>query len=535
MTENSKEEQIAKRKAAASEFSNDLATLPKMYQCTKKPHRPIFPVRHSLRPSFIASNTEQKSLGIEPKGLNMTNTHWLETVRQGFIYIYAPDGHQGDTASDINKKWMVFRYNTDVNDINSKISYKFIDTENKEGYPHFIKYRFENQNSSTQLGTTSDNWKREGVYPAPFIHDDTSEVYIAYSEYPWTPALFEKIESDDTELRDIIMTKVNPVPLNKKTEKPKYALPQEQVNLLKEIDNYVINFSLQSHKQNAIDEFKKKDLAAINLQRYTKILPATVTFCTDELEKGLFVVLTDTLGEIRELQSQHILLADKRGRYLSDYRYPMTIGSVIDPHLALSVRGKTPPNEPTIRKKLIAAYEESEKSWFGAKKEFALVSSFEDEYKKLLQDDFDKHFKPITAVLSNLRLLRERQSLTKLLLQLEIDSKKAATDNNKVKTCIVSTGNYLSIVSDCLYSLQESEQGWLELTNLFEGKNNTESKQDKNKNKNKDKDKDKVAFPEIPKWIDILDKVNELSETFEEAPAAGFILYMQVLTVFLFH
>ncbi|KYK89964.1 toxin VasX [Aggregatibacter actinomycetemcomitans] len=162
---------------------------------------PIYPLRYALSSFYLDNAT--KSLNktppqpphianiTAPESMRRGSIHQLHQLRQGFIYIYSPTQHQY-IASDKNNKWMVFRYFTHKDDVNSANQFPAGGKE-AEGLGYsFILYQW-GENASTYPWKIADMPSMDVV----FVDKTQQWVYMAYSEYPWSAEILDQLERDE--------------------------------------------------------------------------------------------------------------------------------------------------------------------------------------------------------------------------------------------------------------------------------------------------------------------------------------------------
>ncbi|MDC2825939.1 hypothetical protein PHA51_07845 [Rodentibacter pneumotropicus] len=403
---------------------------------------PIYPVRYALSGYYLDSaQASLKNNGLEttsniadilrPDSMRRGRIHQLQQLRQGYVYIYSPTTHQA-VATDKNNKWLVFRYVTHSDDINSRSVIMEEDKNSKTANFKFILYQWGDKGANGE-------WKQMEVQGLPlatdtvFVDKTQQWVYIAYSEYPWSAEMFERLEADE-KIRQSMMAKVN---VDSK-EKTKNSAPFEMLYDL------VVEFT---NDQTLIDIGKN---AFTGIQKAFK----TPTLCGEQ-EKGLVVALEDTIGEMRELQDILYKLVDAKTTYYEEYSYPLTIGHLIDPKVVYDVQGKKFPLENNQR-----IIEQP-----GVKK---VLSKDFDQYTKLVADSYHRFDVPRKAIIEQLSQLKRREPLRVLLTELMpslLKKLNPATEN----TAGLDRTSYVfcRTVADICMGLESSPEGEKELETLF--------------------------------------------------------------------
>ncbi|OOF54444.1 hypothetical protein BKK56_09350 [Rodentibacter genomosp. 2] len=390
----------------ADEFSaiNNPTESSKKSGCGNLPLIPILPVRYGLTLDYTSSAINGKVSDIpKPAGLNETNIHWIQTLRQGFVYIYAPSGHH-DISTDMKNgknsggNWLVFRYSTHSNDANSSYKFEDVETDAVQQTPHFFLYSWGEKGAAGDWKKHSDKICKTLNKTTAFIHKDTSQAYIAYSEYPWPAELFTEVAKKD-DLRTKLMVELNTTPGKETT--PHTCPIDLAVNKVKEFLPIriakLITDTVYRHTRMKNEEWKGSD---VNLN-----------------EKGLMVVLQDSLGEIKELQACHANILDRITKCDLEYQYPLTIGTLIDPTTIYEASGKPIPKEFTqesIKKKLTNQYQYLVPNFRKRliqliKEKSQQVEKYEKDLEKIVQQIIELHKRDdIFVLLQNVRGIAEQ-------------------------------------------------------------------------------------------------------------------------------
>lgn len=357
---------------------------------------PILPVRYGLTLDYTSNAIKGNIAEIStPKGLNSNAVHWIQTLRQGFVYIYAPNGHH-DISTDRKNggnsggNWLVFRYATNTSDANSGEKFDGVDTDSIQQLPHFFLYAWGEEGAAGEWEKHSDKICTTLNKSTAFVHKDTSQVHIAYSEYPWPAELFDELATNDN-LRKKLMIELNTVDRNKETE---YTCPISLV-------------------PNKVVEFKRAkiiaDLFKNTIFRHTRMKNEEWKGSDFHLEEdGFMVVLQDTLGEIKELQACHSNILDQITKCDLEYQYPLTIGTLIDPTTIYEAANKPLPEEfkkEEVTKKLTKQYKH-------------LIPNFRKRLIQLIQEKAkrtEKYGKDLEKVVQQIIKLHKRNDILPLL------------------------------------------------------------------------------------------------------------------------
>ncbi|AOF52404.1 toxin VasX [Rodentibacter caecimuris] len=409
----------------------------------EQPFIPIYPVRYALSGFYLNSIRERlndnailpysKIADISvPNEMKRGSIHQLQQLRQGYIYIYSPTTHRA-VATDKNNKWLVFRYVTHADDVNSN---NFITEEDKNLKTtnfKFVLYQWGDEGANGK-------WEQRAVEGLPLITDtlfvDKTQqwVQMAYSEYPWSAEIFEHLEKDE-QARAAIMAKID-------VQSKKLTKNSAPFEMLWEL---------------AIEFSKEQKSIELNKDTFTRIKKAfkAPTLCGEQ-DKGLIVALEDTIGEMRELQNLLTQFIDKKATYHEEYAYPLTIGHIIDPKVIYDVQGKECPfkNEQLIINQN------------GVKK--ALSNDF-GKYTKLVADSYSRFDVPAKALTEQLIQLKRRKPLRVLLTEFmptllkEISKKESINTTGLDRTAFV----YCRLLADICIGLESTQEGQKELETLF--------------------------------------------------------------------
>ena len=418
-TQNAKIKGNAKKKSPASlsvQQKIDLETV-NVTLC-ELPVIPIYPVRYGLSANYLKSAWNNGIIGeitapIGMFGAHEKGAHQIMQLRQGFVYIYAHTKHR-IFSTDEKGKWLVFRYITHNNDINSSSEFERPgDIEERIGEFYFLLYKWgkDGANGKWEEGKLNDtNYPcaaNASAFRTVFVDKDTEMVDIAYSEYAWSAEIFERVENDPG-FRASVMTTVNV----KNQNITEHSAP------LKDIDKHVMEYSIKE------TDDTNDSLAKLSESWHTQIksakFPYRIPYMPNHNEVGLVVALEDVVGEMHELQKLIIDLTEQQKAYYARYSYPITIGNIIDPKIGFDVRGKPYPFKPQER-----VIEQK-----GVKG--ALISEFHTKMTTLLKEPFERYEKPINALVKQVVQMANQRASFKDFFQVSTDIARYAPSENAI-------------------------------------------------------------------------------------------------------
>lgn len=410
-------------------------------QC-ELPLIPIYPLRYALSSFYLDDAT--KSLNktppqpphianiTAPDSMRRDSIHQLHQLRQGFIYIYSPTQHQY-IASDKKNKWMVFRYFTHKDDVNSANQFPAGGKE-AEGLGYsFILYQW-GENASTSPWKIADMPSMDVV----FVDKTQQWVYMAYSEYPWSAEILEQLERDES-LRNAIMSKIDVTNQNTTQNSASFD----------EISSFAIAF-----------DNKEKDLFSISKNWFTRVKKAhKLPKLCGEQEKGLIVGLKDVVGELRELSNILAELNEKSEAYYKKYAYPITIGNIIDPKVAYDVRGEKYPLNATLR-----VIEQK-----GVRD--ALSDQFDNKYKALMRNAYEWYEKPAKAIIEQINNLYRWAPIRLMMTEVIPKALKSIDINNHAA---INHTSYVfnRLLTDMVIGLESTPEGEKLLESLLKAPEN---------------------------------------------------------------
>ena len=430
--ENNRKTSSAVRKDL-SQLKEDSKTL----SITNNKCHPIYPLRYALSTFYL--NEANVSLDTEsprtpkineitvPSSMRRDSIHQLQQLRQGFIYIYSPTRHQY-IATDKKDKWLVFRYFTHKDDVNSANQFPAGGKEAEGLGYRFILYQWEDNASKHP-------WKVADIPPMDTVFVDKTQqwVYMAYSEYPWSAEMLEQLDKDE-QLRNGIMSKIDVT--NQTTTANSASFD--------EINSFAIEFD---NNEKALFDMSK------NWFTRTQKAHRLPTLCGEQT-KGLIVGLKDVVGELRELQNILYRLTQAGETYYQKYVYPLTIGNIIDPKVAYDVRGEAFPF-----KKMMRVIEQK-----GIKE--ALSNQFESKYRTLVNQGYEWYEKPAKAVIEQINGLYQWMPLKDLVSKVIPNAlHSAGKENHEAINHTAYVFNRL--LTDMVIGLESTPEGEKLLTSLL--------------------------------------------------------------------
>ncbi len=402
---------------------------------------PIYPVRYGLGVNYL-NNARKGQVGhiSAPNGILATHTrdssHRLMQLRQGFIYIYAHTKHRL-FSTDKAGKWLVFRYITHSNDMNSASEFERPGgIETHFGQYTFLLYKWGERGANGKWGVGKLDEKRYpcvanvSTFSCPFVDKDVGKVDIAYSEYAWSSEMFERLEKEGG-FRKSVMTTID-------------------VDKLLDVNQHPFG-SLQVH---VLEYAGTKDLSTVTHGWYTQLAPQSGLPKQSSMlpyEKALMVALEDVAGEMHELQKITLDLAQKQADYHAKYLYPITIGNIIDPKIAYDVRGEKYPHKESER---VIAQRGVEK---------ALNPQFKSKFTSLLKTSFESYEKPMEKLIEQIWRLGERKAF-KFTIGLALQCMLGV---KSLQESAYSAYCFFSLLKDITLGTSSTPKGIAYLSHLF--------------------------------------------------------------------
>lgn len=286
----------------------------------EKGMRPIFPVRFAIKPSVLTE------LSLEPRTINAetdivnTGDHELRRIRQGYLYIFVPneieDVESRTEAS--NGYWMVFRYQSQLDDFNSPVlddhghipfSIRNPDTDPYVGANYsFRQYTWLDGYAAGRWGFNNSK-----IYPYAYVPKQVTKIEIAYSEHRWPAKFFEQAEAD-AEFRKKLM-----VPIDLAPQQTDFTLP------LSELENHVVDFKQELFTLNSL----LTDYADCHTGVYPQN-PQDVLSCVKEQENARIVALHDPVGRVLDINERIHKNDNERMVYNAEYQYPLVTARAVE-------------------------------------------------------------------------------------------------------------------------------------------------------------------------------------------------------------
>ena len=373
---------------------------------------PIYPVRYGLSINYL-KDIQEKGLVSEidkPTGMfgaYAKGAHQIMQLRQGFIYIYTKTPHRLNgkiVSSDEKGHWLVFRYITHRDDMNSNSEFEHPSGNFQETFSNhmFLLYKFGEEGANGKwepIQLEQPCIQGQSSFNVAFVSREVAEFDIAYSEYAWSAELFEKLEQDKT-LRHSIMTTIKSNIVEERDENGElfnvskgdgiHSAPLREIaQQVTEYSNLYPNLAKQTENWHTRLDLQTPPQQTQGLLSYKRF--------------GLVVALEDVVGEMRELQNAILNLTEKQQHYYAQYAYPITIGNIIDPKLNYDLRGQKYPfdaKQRVIEQKGVRS---------------ALIPEFQSKMTALLKEPIMRFEKPIDALADQIAKLADRGHLIKIL------------------------------------------------------------------------------------------------------------------------
>ena len=295
---------------------------------------PIIPVRYSLTEKQLERAGETGEIAGEPVDNGIFDQRYdLRRIRQGYVYIYAHFGQNGEGSdSKRNDVWLVFRYDTTRDDVNSSApkSEPGIAHSHNKGEYVFLKFKWED-------GTPYGPWKAEGKpYPYAFVQKESSLIDIAWSEERWPADFFSRLEGSSKERKRIMQQ------VNLKVPSTYHSFPATMLH------EKVADFNPAN-----VDEKS-------NSMRRTSIGYSgqhTISICEDDEKRARVVALHDPVGNAQDLACAQECLRNTDLKNGKEYKYAIDTAKVIR---SLS----TPYKDPKTDEETKPAISREDGGWF---------------------------------------------------------------------------------------------------------------------------------------------------------------------------
>lgn len=300
-------------------FSATQSAIDPVLPC-EKGIRAIFPVRFAIKPSVL-TEVSQKPRAISPEtNISDTGDHELRRIRQGYVYIFVPNEIE-DVASRTeatNGYWMVFRYQSQLDDFNSPVLEEHgqipFSIRNPDTDPYVgVNYSFRQYTWLDGYAAGRWGFNNSKIYPYVYVPKQVTKVEMAYSEHRWPAKFFEQAEVD-AEFRKKLM-----VPIDLAPEQTDFTLP------LSELENHVIDFKQEL--------FSLGSLLIDYADCHTGVYPQDandVLGCVKEQETSRIVALHDPVGRVLDINERIHINDNERMVYTAEYQYPLVTARAVE-------------------------------------------------------------------------------------------------------------------------------------------------------------------------------------------------------------
>lgn len=285
----------------------------------EKGMRAIFPVRFAIKPSVLTELSMGPRTISAETNIGSTGDHELRRIRQGYVYIFVPNEIE-DVASRTesgNGYWMVFRYQSQLDDFNSPVledhgqipfSIRNPDTDPYVGANYsFRQYTWLDGYAAGRWGFNNSK-----IYPYVYVPKQVTKIEIAYSEHRWPAKFFEQAEVD-AEFRKKLM-----MPIDLAPQQTDFTLP------LSELENHVVDF-----KQ---DLFTLDTFLPDYADSHTGVYPQSsqeVLGCVKEQENARIVALHDPVGRVLDINERIHKNDNEQTAFTLAHQYPLTTAKAI--------------------------------------------------------------------------------------------------------------------------------------------------------------------------------------------------------------
>ncbi len=299
-------------------FSATQSAIDPVLPC-EKGIRAIFPVRFAIKPSVLTA-VSQRPRAISPETKIMdTGDHELRRIRQGYVYIFVPNEIE-DVASRTeaaNGYWMVFRYQSQLDDFNSPVLEEHgqipFSIRNPDTDPYVgVNYSFRQYTWLDGYAAGRWGFNNSKIYPYVYVPKQVTKIEIAYSEHRWPAKFFEQAEVD-TEFRKKLM-----VPIDLAPEQTDFTLP------LSELENHVIDFKQEL--------FSLSSFLTDYADCHTGVYPQNandVLSCVKEQETSRIVALHDPVGRVLDINERIHKNDNESTAFSLAHQYPLTTAKAI--------------------------------------------------------------------------------------------------------------------------------------------------------------------------------------------------------------
>lgn len=299
-------------------FSATQSAIDPVLPC-EKGLRAILPVRFAIKPSVLTElSISPRSICAEADVVN-PGDHELRRIRQGYVYIFVPNQIEDEASRTeaSNGYWMVFRYQSQLDDFNSPVleehgqipfSIRNPDTDPYVGANYsFRQYTWLDGYASGRWGFNNSK-----IYPYIYVPKQVTKIEIAYSEHRWPAKFFEQAEVD-AEFRKKLM-----VPIDLAPEQTDFTLP------LSELENHVVDFKSELF---SIETFLN-DYADCHTGVYPQE-SKDVLSCVKEQATSRIVALQDPVGRVLDINERIHKNDNERTAFSLSHQYPLVTAKAI--------------------------------------------------------------------------------------------------------------------------------------------------------------------------------------------------------------
>lgn len=281
--------------------------------------RPIFPARFAIKPSVLNELSKSPRAISQESCITNTGDHELRRVRQGYVYIFVPNQIEDEASrtETSNGYWMVFRYQTQLDDFNSHVledyssipfSIRSPDTDPYVGLDYsFRQYSWLDGYAAGRWGFNDSK-----IYPYVYVPKQVTKIEIAYSEHRWPAMFFEKAEVDAS-FRKTLM-----VPIDLAPQQTDFSMP------MSELENHVVDFKK--------DLFSDISFLPDYADAHTGIFPQDsddVLSGIKELECARIVALHDPIGRVLDINERIHKNDNESTAFSLAHQYPLTTAKAI--------------------------------------------------------------------------------------------------------------------------------------------------------------------------------------------------------------
>ncbi|ACV27107.1 toxin VasX [Kangiella koreensis] len=282
--------------------------------------RPIFPTRFAIKPSVLNELSKSPRAICQESSIINTGDHELRRIRQGYVYIFVPNQIEDEDSrtETSNGYWMVFRYQTQLDDFNSHVLEDYgsipFSIRNPDTDPYVgLDYSF--RQYSWLDGYAAGRWgfNDSKIYPYVYVPKQVTKIEIAYSEHRWPAKFFERAEVDAS-FRKTLM-----VPIDLAPQRTDFSMP------MSELEHHVVDFKK--------DLFSDISFIPNYADAHTGIFPQDsedVLSGIKELECARIIALHDPIGRVLDINERIHKNDNERTIYNAEYQYPLVTARAVE-------------------------------------------------------------------------------------------------------------------------------------------------------------------------------------------------------------